>query len=214
MGGPPVHDWDAPGALAAIAAYLRADGVVALPTETLYGLSCRARSVAAVERVMRLKGIERRRGFVALVADAGDVDAYVAPGQDRRALEFLRRTWPTPLTAVLAVSAAVPWGEARGTGGPTAAFRVPDEARLRELLRLVGEPVLSTSANRTGEPPLRSAAEIAAAFGAGLDLAVVGVVPERAPWPSTLADFTGWPPKVLRPGAFDLEAALASWQDS
>ena len=216
-----VLGWSEPGAAEAAARLLRGGAVVALPTETLYGLSCLAGSEVGVRRLMRLKGIRRRRGFVALAECIEVVERYLAPEQERRAVEFLRRVWPAPLSAVLRVHGALPWGEAHA-GVHTAAFRVPAHEKLRALLGLVEEPVLSTSANRTGQPPLLGAEEIVEEFGAGIGLVILdeGIARPRAVPPgraarrraSTLADFTVWPPCSLRAGEFDLQVAVQTWE--
>jgi protein-tyrosine-phosphatase len=97
----------------------------------------------------------------------------------------------------------------------TAAFRVPAHARLRSLVRAVGEPLVSTSVNRTGEAPLATAEEIAAAVANEIDDVVVD--PEDAPpvggVASTIADCTSWPPRLVRAGRFDLQRALDTWSD-
>ena len=192
----------------AIAAALRAGSVIALPTETLIGLSCRADDAKARARIAALKGIAAPRGFVALVHDVDVVAAMLAPGGDGRILDFLRAAWPAPLSAIIAVETPVPWGEERD-GKHTAALRVPADTALRQVLAAVGVPVLSTSANRTGQPPCSDAAEVIATFGAELDLVVESA--PRAPFArraSTLVDATRWPLRVVRPGAFDVERAL------
>src|SRR5262249_43534192 len=108
---------------------------------------------------------------------------------------------------------ALPWGEAGEP--PTAAFRVPAHDELRRLLERLGEPLVSTSVNRSGEPPLRSAIEIERVFGADLDGILAESEREAAMTAaSTLADATVWPPRLLRQGTFDLHAALARWRDS
>jgi L-threonylcarbamoyladenylate synthase len=223
MGDSPyVVGWSEPGALADIARVLRQGGVAALPTETLYGFSCLARSDLGIRRIMGLKSIDRRRGFVALAASAAAVEAELAADQDPRALAFLRKVWPAPLTAVLATRELLPWGE-KHAGRPTAAFRVPAHAQLLQLLGELGEPILSTSLNRTGSPPLARAEEILQEFGDDLDLVILDDAdPERwaarqenEPRPaSSLADFTGWPPRILRRGDFDLQSALGAWEAS
>lgn len=223
MGDSPyVIGWSEPGALADIARVLRQGGVAALPTETLYGFSCLARSDVGIRRIMGLKSIDRRRGFVALAASAAAVEAELAADQDPRAVAFLGKVWPAALTAVLATRQLLPWGE-RHAGRPTAAFRVPAHAQLLVLLGELGEPVLSTSLNRTGSPPLARPEEILQEFGDDLDLLILDDAdPERwaarqeneARPASSLADFTTWPPRILRRGDFDLQAALGAWDAS
>ena len=162
-------------------------------------------------RIGALKGIGTPRGFVALAASAEMVELWVE--RDARALGFLRAIWPAALTAVVTVRRPVPWGESRA-GSATAAFRVPAHGRLRELVAAVGEPLVSTSANRSGDSPLEDPAAIVETFGAGLDVVVIeppGSGAVRALRPSTVADCTAWPPRLLRPGEFDLEAAVRAW---
>jgi L-threonylcarbamoyladenylate synthase len=212
MARPEIVRWSEPAALARVAAALRADAVVALPTETLYGLSCRAQG-SGLARIEALKGIVAPRGFVALAATSDEVERWTRI--ESRPRRFLRATWPAALTAVLPVPSPLDWGEARD-GLDTAAFRVPAHATLRALLAEVGEPVVSTSANRTGQPPLVEVGAIVEAFGPGLDLAVVddvGPGTRAAGRASTVGDFTVWPPRILRSGEFDLEAAVRSWSD-
>ena len=216
---PYVLGWSEPGAVSEIARLLRQGALVALPTETLYGFSCLAGSEVGIRRIMQLKGISKRRGFVALAASPDLVERYVAAEQPATPLRFLRRVWPAPLTAVLRVRDALPWGEAPG-GAHTAAFRVPRHPQLSELLHVLDEPVLSTSLNRTGEPPLVRPEEILQEFGEALDLLILDDAdPERfaahqekdVHRASSLADFTVWPPRSLRVGEFDLQAAVGAW---
>ena len=206
--------WETPGTIASLTRHLRRGAIVALPTETLYGLSCVATDASAVTRLAMLKGITPARGFVALVARCEMLEPFLAAGHDPRALSFLRAVWPAPLSAILAVRPGLPWAEAQG-GGHTAAFRVPAHAALLQLLSALDVPLVSTSANRTGEPPLGDGAAIATCFAASLAAVVVepsagAAAGARPGLPSTLADFTRWPPVVRRAGAYDLQAALGA----
>jgi L-threonylcarbamoyladenylate synthase len=196
---------------AAIAARLQAGSVLALPTETLYGFSCVARSQAGLARIAALKGIGAPRAFLVLVDSLARLEPFLATDLDARTRAFLRATWPAPLTAVLPTRARHAWGDERD-GRPTAAFRVPAHGALCDLLARVGEPVVSTSVNRTGQTPLADAAAIEREFGAGLDALIVGAAAAEATGrPSTLADCTAWPPRVLRAGRFELGSAVAAW---
>jgi tRNA threonylcarbamoyl adenosine modification protein (Sua5/YciO/YrdC/YwlC family) len=187
--------------------------VAVLPTETLYGLSASAESAAAVSRIMQLKCIDEQRGFVALVESAAALRMYLAAGVEPRILGFLRNAWPAPLTAVVRVREPVAWGKQLDSGW-SAAFRVPAHARLRALLARLRRPLLSTSVNRTGQPPLTTLEEIARVFGQEPDVWMFrdrGLEARHAAAGSTVADFTTWPPRVLRSGGFELEAALRDW---
>jgi len=206
-------DFGDPGALALAGRLVRAEAVVILPTETLYGFSALASSDAARQRIEAWKGIGAPRSFLALVADFDSMVPFLHPGQDRRGLGFLRRNWPGPLTAVLQVERALGWGETVESGA-TAAFRIPAHPRLRQLLATIGAPIVSTSVNRSGSPPLQNEVEIRAEFGAADDLWFFRDrgLETRAPGRgSSVVDLRNWPPRLLRAGAFDLDAALAEW---
>jgi len=192
-----------------IVAALRAGQVIALPTETLIGLSCRADETPARARIAALKGIEAPRGFVALIHDVEVLAPLVAPECDPRVLDVLRAVWPAPLSAIVPLASSVPWGVERD-GVCTVAVRVPADVTLRAILRAVGVPVLSTSANRSGEAPCRDAAQVIATFGAALDLVVESdATATTLGLPSTLVDATRWPLQVVREGAFDVRRLLA-----
>jgi L-threonylcarbamoyladenylate synthase len=196
-----------------IAARLRAGDVLALPTETLYGLSCLASSQSGLARIAAAKRLGAPRAFLVLVDSMPAVEKFLGPLPDARIAAFLRATWPAPLTAILPTRAAFVWGAERD-GMPTAAFRVPAHRGLRQLLVMLGEPVVSTSANRTGGAPLGDAASIGREFGSEIDAVVVDAsdaADATARGASTLADFTAWPPRVLRPGSFGLETAIGAW---
>jgi protein-tyrosine-phosphatase/tRNA A37 threonylcarbamoyladenosine synthetase subunit TsaC/SUA5/YrdC len=172
-----------------------------------------ATDAAAVRRLADLKGIATLRGFVALLSAADHVAPYLAATQVPQALPFLRAVWPAPLSAILPVRPGLPWAVAEGEVW-TAAFRVPAHAPLLALLAALGAPLVSTSANRSGEPPLADGGAIADRFGDGLAAVVLedpspALAGETA-LASTLADFTRWPPSMLRAGRFDLMSALAA----
>lgn len=211
--GPRWLDFGAPGALYRARRVLEAGQIAVLPTENLYGFSVLAASASAVGRLRELKGRDAHHPFVGLAASVQAVESMVDRESCTEALEHLRRLWPAPLTAVLPLRAARPWGERLESRG-TAAFRVPAHERLRQLLKGLGGVVLSTSVNRTGRAPLRRLADIADEFGAAADVALFrdrrleeaarAAVPAPA---STVVDCTTWPPRLLRPGAYDLERA-------
>lgn len=181
--------------LEAIRAVLRADGVLGIPTDTLYGLAVDPFSEKAVSRVFDLKGRDQSKALPVLVADLDSLTRLGAE-LDPRLLARLRDVWPAPLTVVVPVRAPF-----AATGGAvTVAARVPDHAGLRAILSAVG-PVTATSANRSGRPAARSAAEVAQTFGDEIELLVDGG-PSGSARASTLVDGTVWPPRILREGSF------------
>jgi tRNA threonylcarbamoyl adenosine modification protein (Sua5/YciO/YrdC/YwlC family) len=134
-------------------------GVVAVPTDTVYGLACRPGVGDALERIYELKGRPAQKALPFLIPDAERLDAFVNRVPPK-AGEFAAAHWPGPLTLVL------------GPDGKTAALRIPRHDFLREVLRAVAGPVAATSANLSGTPALTEADAVAAAFPTGLDLVV------------------------------------------
>lgn len=200
---------DAAGADLALEHLRRPGSLVVLPTETLYGFSACAGDAGSVARVAALKGRRRGGGFVALASDPGQIRPYLDDTTPSRVPDWLASIWPAPLSAVLPVNRAVAWGRGSVDSGWTAAFRVPRHAWIRQLAARLGEPILSTSVNRTGAPPLRRAADIVERFGNQVDLVVEDAGLEDAASetvaPSTLVDATCWPPRLLRAGAWPWE---------
>src|SRR5262245_25275879 len=130
-------DFGEPGGIHLACRLLGSGEAMILPTETLYGFSAVATSEAGRQQIAAWKGIESPRSFLALLPCFDALLSYLSPGQDPRVLDFLRRLWPAPLTAVLRVQEAQPWGETVESGA-TAAFRVPAHLRLRALLARLG----------------------------------------------------------------------------
>jgi L-threonylcarbamoyladenylate synthase len=163
-----------------IADILRRGGVALLPTDTIYGLHADVMNAVAVDHVAELKGREEGKPFVVIAASPDQLTALgcVVP-------EILHELWPAPLTAVLA------------RGANTLAARVPDLSWLRSLLERTG-PLTSTSANRSGEPPITDPTQLAPAMRDGLDaLLDAGVLQGK---PSSIVDFTGEHPRIVREG--------------
>jgi len=171
---------------------LRAGGVIAYPTEAVYGLGCDPHNEAAVQRILELKGRPREQGVILIAADFEQIESYI--DIDTATGERLRASWPGPVTWVVGARPAVPgWIRGRHAG---VAVRVTDHGPTVALCRAFGGALVSTSANRSGKAPARSAAEVAAAFGDGLDFILDGPLGGRES-PSEIRDaVTG---HVLRP---------------
>jgi tRNA threonylcarbamoyl adenosine modification protein (Sua5/YciO/YrdC/YwlC family) len=167
-------------ALATIAGTLQRGGIALLPTDTIYGLHAVAANDAAVARIAELKGRGDDKPFVVIAASADQLRAFGA-----EVPEALDGVWPAPLTAIMR----------RGAG--TVAARVPDLDWLRVLLMTTG-PLVSTSANRSGEPPISSIVELAKDVAAGVDAAID--LGRRDGKPSTIVDFTEASPRLVREG--------------
>jgi L-threonylcarbamoyladenylate synthase len=181
-----------PGEVHRAAAILKAGGLVAFPTETVYGLGALALDPGAVERIYQAKG--RPAGNPLIVHLAGvEGAAEVVSDWPEVAQKLAERFWPGPMTLVLPRSPRVP--DRVTAGGPTVAVRVPNHPVALELLRAVGAPLAAPSANRSGEVSPTRAEHVPE----GLADAVLDGGPCPGGIESTVLSLTG-PPRLLRPG--------------
>lgn len=174
-------------------------GVVALPTDTIYGLAASARDPEAVARVYGLKGRDFNKPLPIVVRDleqAAEVAERLPPAFGTLTAAF----WPGPLTLIVAAAAVLPAQLSAGSG--KVAMRQPDLPFLLQLLQVCAYPLTATSANRSGGPECRTAGDVAAQFdaAAGLGLLVDGGPSPRAQ-PSTIVDLTIPSPQLVREGA-------------
>ncbi len=190
-----------PEAIAEAAALLRAGGLVAFPTETVYGLGADATDPAAVARIYAAKGRPADHPLIVHLADVAWLDAWAAavPPVARRLADAF---WPGPLTIVLPRAAGVP--DAVTGGRDTVALRVPDQPVALALLAATGRGVAAPSANRFGRVSPTTAADVAADLGDAVDLIVDGG-PCRVGVESTIVEVTDGLVTVLRTGGLPLE---------
>jgi L-threonylcarbamoyladenylate synthase len=186
------------------AALLRAGAVLAYPTETFYGLGALWSNAPALERLAAAKLRPPGKPVPLLAADREMLGAVVAH-LDRLALRLADRFWPGPLTLVLPAAAGLPAGIApEGKVG----IRIPASAAARELSRLAGGPLTSTSANLSGAPPPTRAEDLSPEILRGID-AVLDGGPTPGGLPSTVVDLCGpGAPSLLRVGAVPWERIL------
>jgi len=177
---------------------LGAGEVIAAPSDTVYGFLASPHSERARATLARYKG--RSGSFLLLVASWEQVDAWTRDVPDATR-ERLHRVWPGPVTAVLPAHPRAP-----GATAGTLALRMPDSVFLHSLLGTVGEPLLSTSANRAGKAPLLTAPDVEAEFP-DLPLILDGG-PAPSSEPSTVVDLTVSPPRILRAGRGRVEPLL------
>lgn len=190
----------APEALEEAAAVLRGGGLVAFPTETVYGLGANALDPAAVRRIFEAKG---RPHFNPLIAHVADQDGArrLAARWPVSAERLARAFWPGPLTLVLPKHESVPDLVTAGLG--TVALRVPAHPVARALLRAARTPLAAPSANRYTQLSPTTAAHVAKALGDRVELILDGG-PTQVGIESTVVDVSGEEPILLRPGVLSV----------
>lgn len=180
---------------------LRHGGLVALPTDTVYGLCAVAADVAAVRRLYELKRRPLDQPLPVFVASAEQAELVVEMTAPARALA--ERFWPGQLTIVLPKKPS--YATAAAASGDTIGVRVPDDPVIREMAAQLG-PLTGTSANVSGEREAHSAAEVRAQLGDDVDLVVDAPV-QASGRPSTVVDCTDpTTVRVVRAGAVEREA--------
>jgi L-threonylcarbamoyladenylate synthase len=192
-------------ALARAADCLRRGGLVAFPTETVYGLGVHALDRAAVRRLFEVKGRPANDPLIVHVDAVERVHALVSAMPDSVAA-LRARFWPGPLTLVLPRSPRVP--EEVTAGLDTVGVRVPAHPVARALLRAAGIPVAAPSANLFSRPSPTRASHVLDDLGGRIDLVVDGGATEVGV-ESTVLDLTGDVPTILRPGAVSREMLRA-----
>ena len=196
---------DGPDGRAQAVETLRAGGVVAIPTDTVYGIGVALDTPGGIERLFAAKNRPPDKAIALLLASGEQAPEIGELGDAGRALAAA--FWPGGLTLVVPrrtdrpLPAALTGGELAPGAIPTVGLRVPDHDAPRALAAALG-PLPTTSANRSGEPEARDADEIERLLGEGVDLILDGG-PARGGPASTVVDVTGAEPRILRPGAIE-----------
>ncbi len=180
---------------------IRSGGLVAMPTETVYGLAADATDPAAIERIFAVKGRPSDHPLIVHLADVEDLDEW-APDAPDTARRLAAAGWPGPLTLIVPRSSRLPAAVAGGLS--TVGLRVPAHPMAREMIRLAGVPVAAPSANRFGAVSPTTAQHVVDDLGELLD-PDRDVVLDGGPSPvgveSTIVDCTADPVQILRTGA-------------
>lgn len=194
----------APDTPAIAAELIRKGELVAIPTETVYGLGANGLDVEAVARIFEAKGRPQDNPLILHISRADEMEQF-CHSIPQAAYTLAEKFWPGPLTMVLPAREVVP---KRTTGGlSTVAVRCPDNAVTREIIRLSGVPIAAPSANISGKPSTTTAQHVLHDHD-GKIAAVVDGGPCRVGVESTIVDLTEERPRLLRPGGITPEQLL------
>lgn len=200
---------DGPAARDEAARVLAAGGIVAFPTDTVYGMAVALETPGGIERLFAAKSRPPDKAIALLLADASQANEI---GElSGAALALAREFWPGGLTLVVPRRAERPLPAALTGDVPTVGLRVPDHAAPRAIAAAVG-PLPTTSANRSGEPEATNGDEIEALLGHALELILDGGPSAGGP-ASTVVDTTSETVRILRQGAIT-EAAISRCLES
>jgi L-threonylcarbamoyladenylate synthase len=184
------------------ASLIAVGGLIAFRTDTFYGLGADPFNPAALRRLKSLKGRDEGKPILVLIGDRAEAARFMSGKSET--FDFVSaRHWPGPLTIVVRARREVPPELTAGT--ETIGIRLPDDKEAREFVRICGGALTATSANLSGEPPARTAQEVARSFPSGLDL-IVDSNEARGGQPSTVLDLSGPEPRLVRAGALAREA--------
>ena len=179
---------------------LKSGGIIAIPTDTVYGLAADPFNADAVQRLYTFKGRPDGKPIPLVLSSVEDVHS-VAQNLPGFFFHLTDRFWPGGLTIVVEAKDLLPVLTA---GGNTVGVRIPDNPRLLQILHAFGGPAAITSANLSGEPPAASPEEIDVELAARIDMIVDGGK-TPGPIPSTVYDISVSPPLIRRPGVISEE---------
>jgi len=192
-----------------ITATIAGCGVIAFRTDTFYGLGADPFNASAVQKIRELKGREDDKPILIVISDTKEVDRLI-PFRAKAFDDLAKRFWPGALTIIGQAAAELPNQLTGGT--KTVGVRLPDDDRVRALIAACGGALTATSANVSGQPPARTAAEVASYFGQRIDLIVDGGA-TTSESPSTVVDATTSELKLVREGVIpwsEVRSALSS----
>lgn len=196
---------DQPGVAEKAANIIRNGNLVAIPTETVYGLGADGLNPDAVAKIFLAKGRPQDNPLILHVAQAADIENF-CHHIPQAAWDLAEKFWPGPLTMVLPAKDIVP--KCTTAGLPTVAVRCPDCAVTRDIIRLSGVPIAAPSANISGKPSTTTAEHVLHDHDGKLELIVDGG-PCRVGVESTIVDLTEDIPRLLRPGGITPEQLIA-----
>lgn len=195
---------DHPDTPALASEIIKNGGLVAIPTETVYGLGANGLDESAVAKIFKAKGRPQDNPLILHVSDPADMERF-CHSIPERAYALTKAFWPGPLTLVLPARDIVP--KCTTAGLPTVAVRCPDNEITRQIIRLAGVPVAAPSANLSGKPSTTTAQHVLHDHNGKIDAIVDGGAC-RVGVESTIVDLTEDRPRLLRPGGITPEQLL------
>ncbi len=196
---------NAPGTAETAADILRSGGLVAIPTETVYGLAANGLDTEAVAKIFIAKGRPQDNPLILHVAEAKEMERF-CHSIPESAYRLAEAFWPGPLTMVLPARDCVP--KCTTAGLPTVAIRCPDNDITQQIIRLSGVPLAAPSANLSGKPSTTTAQHVLHDHNGRID-AIVDGGPCRVGVESTIIDLSEDKPRLLRPGGITPEQLTA-----
>lgn len=187
-----------PRRISQIAAVLRNGGIIAYPTDTTYGIGCSIFHKKSIERIYQLKNRERKKPFSFICSSLSEVSRYGRV--DTTVFKLLKRHLPGPYTFVLEATREVP--DLLLTRQKTVGIRIPDNRICLALVEALGNPLITTSANLSGEEPVSDPYQIEDVFGHQLEYVIDGGLLTTEV--SSVVSLIDGIPEVLREGAGDV----------
>ncbi len=190
------------------AAIIKRGGLVAFPTETVYGLGCDSMNPDAVKKVYHAKGREGNKPLLVLIADPSWL-AQLTDTISDAVHSLLDTFWPGPVTFIFPALPGVP-RELLGAG-TTIGVRFPGRSTALTLVEAVGRPITAPSANRSGTPNPLTAREVGDSLGDSVDMILDGG-PASNDRPSTVVDLSNPEPSLVRDGRIPFDTILQAWR--
>jgi len=177
---------------------LEKGGVIAYPTDTTYGIGCSIFSKKGVDRIYQIKQRERKKPFSFICPSQSEIANYAKVSN--YAFKLMKRLLPGPYTFVLEATRVVP--DLLQTRQKTVGIRIPDNAICMAIVAMLGHPIVTTSANLSGEEPIGDPRDVFSSMGKQLDIVIDGGV--LPPDVSSVVSLLGDSPEVLRKGVGDV----------
>ena len=197
-----------PGVFRQAAAIIQAGGVIAFPTDTVYGIGASAFNETAIEKIYQVKKRSHLKAIPILISDANELSQIVTP-INPITYKIVNNLWPGALTLILPIHPNLPGNLSEKD---TIGVRVPDHDLVRELLRVTG-PIAATSANLSGKPSALTAEDVIHQLGGSIDLILNGG-PAPGGMASTVLDCSGEEPAIFREGPVSWEQIALIFKQS